>query len=130
MKCLIVDDDFQGRLIIQKMIGNRGECHQAANGKEAVLAFRQAQDAGEPYALVLLDVMMPEMDGLTALSEMRQIELERGRERPNAAKIIMLTAVSDERTVRAAALDSCDDYILKPFSGARLLKSLRDFGLI
>lgn len=48
------------------------------DGREAVTAFTEALDAGEPFDLICLDVMMPEMDGHTALASIRRIESEHG----------------------------------------------------
>jgi len=69
MKTLIAEDDFTGRLLLQEILKRYGALHIAVNGKEAVEAVRTAMDAGEPYDLVCLDIMMPEMDGYQALAE-------------------------------------------------------------
>jgi two-component system, chemotaxis family, chemotaxis protein CheY len=72
-----------------------GECPIAINGPEAGLAFRMALDAGRPYDLIGLDIMMPEMDGQAALKEMRAPEEARGIVSTHGAKIIMTTARDD-----------------------------------
>ena len=74
MKTLIVEDDFTNRLLLQELIKGYGLPHVAINGKEALEAVRTALEADEPYDLVCLDIMMPEMDGHTALMEMRALE--------------------------------------------------------
>ena len=66
MKTLIVEDDFTSRLLLQEILKRFGEIHIAVNGKEAVAAVRSAMDAGVPYDLICLDMMMPEMDGREA----------------------------------------------------------------
>ena len=77
MKALIVEDDFTSRLLLQGLLQPFGVCHVCINGKEAVEAFKIALDQKEPYDLVCLDIMMPEMDGQTALKEIRAIEGQR-----------------------------------------------------
>ncbi|HEX7501078.1 MAG TPA: response regulator, partial [Polyangia bacterium] len=74
MRILIVEDDMTSRILLRKMLEPFGSCDMAVNGKEAVEAFRQAQEADEPYALVCLDIMMPELDGQEALQAMRAQE--------------------------------------------------------
>src|SRR5580698_6790008 len=97
MRTLIVEDEFTSRLLMQSFLSQYGECHIAVNGKEAVAAFRAAQDSGQPYDLICMDIMMPEMDGQTAAREIRALEEAAGT--PMAAKIIMTTALDDVKNV-------------------------------
>jgi two-component system, chemotaxis family, chemotaxis protein CheY len=63
MRCLIVEDDFVGRKLMQKYLSDYGECDVAVDGEEAVEAFRQAVENETPYDLICLDIMMPNMNG-------------------------------------------------------------------
>ena len=76
LRILIVDDDLMGRRLLQRFLSPYGDCDTAADGKEALLVFRAAAEKGEPYDLICLDIVMPEMDGRTALKEMRAWEEE------------------------------------------------------
>ena len=67
MRTLIVEDDFTSRLLLQTYLSRFGECHVAINGVEAVEAFRMSKKNGAGYDLICMDIMMPEMDGQTAL---------------------------------------------------------------
>ena len=78
MKTLLVEDDFTSRLLLQELLKPYGATHVAVNGKEAVLAVRAGMDAGDPYNLVCLDIMMPEIDGHQACTEIRSLEEQRG----------------------------------------------------
>ena len=74
MRTLIVEDDFTSRLLLQSLLAQYGECHIAVNGREAVEAFRSARESGQVYNLICMDIMMPEMDGQTAVNNIRALE--------------------------------------------------------
>ena len=124
MKVLIVEDDFTSRLLLQKLLSSYGESHIAVNGKEAVSAFCGALEAGQPYDLVCLDIMMPEKDGHEALKEMRALEESRGILSTRGAKVIMTTALGDIKSVASAYNELCDGYLVKPIDKAKLIALL------
>jgi two-component system, chemotaxis family, chemotaxis protein CheY len=130
MKTLIVEDDFTSRLLLQELLKSYGPSHIAVNGKEAVDAVRAALAANEPYNLICLDIMMPEMDGQEALRQIREQEEARGIPSTHGAKIVMTTALSDIKNVIAAYKSLCDAYLTKPIQKAKLLEELRKLGLI
>jgi len=101
MKTLIVEDDFTSRLLLQELLKSYGPCHIAVNGKEAVEATAAALE-DEPYDLICLDIMMPEMDGQEALRRIREQEEARDILSSNGAKIVMTTALDDIKNVSAA----------------------------
>jgi two-component system chemotaxis response regulator CheY len=127
---LIAEDNVMCRLLLQTMLSRYGECHVAVNGREALTAFHMAQDEGRPYNLICLDIMMPEIDGLTVLAEIRRCEASKGIQAADGVKIIMTTALSEEDKVLTAVRAPCNAYLLKPIDRARLLGHLRSFGLI
>ena len=63
MRILIVEDDFICRRLVHDILAPYGDCDVAMNGKEGMKAFKMALNAGKPYNLICLDIMMPEMDG-------------------------------------------------------------------
>ncbi len=130
LKTLIVEDDFTGRLLLQELLKGYGPSHVAVNGKEAVEAVRIALEANEPYDLICLDIMMPEMDGQTALREIRAAEEARGIISSKGAKIVMTTALSDMKSLSSAFGSLCDAYLVKPIEKAKLLSELRKLALI
>lgn len=127
---MIVEDDFTSRLLLQELLKRYGPSHIAVNGKEAVDAVRTALEANEPYDLIFLDIMMPEMDGQEALRQIREQEEDRGIPSTRGAKIVMTTALNDIRNVTAAYESLCDAYLTKPIQKAKLLEELRKLGLI
>jgi two-component system, sensor histidine kinase and response regulator len=89
----------------------------AANGEEALAAVR----AGD-YDLVLMDCMMPVMDGMAATAEIRRLEQQRGRARTTPIVAITANALQGDRERCLAA--GMDDYISKPFSQQALADTL------
>jgi two-component system chemotaxis response regulator CheY len=130
MKTLIVEDDFTSRLLLQEILKPFGETHIAVNGKEAVDAVRSAMEAREPYDLICLDIMMPEVDGLEALHQIREMEEVRQIRHPYGVKIFMTTALDGVKHVAQAFRGICDVYLVKPIERAKLLEQLREFRLI
>ncbi len=129
MHTLIVEDDFTSRLLLQSLLSKYGECHIAVNGNEALAAFRAAQESGQKYDLICMDIMMPEMDGQTAVREIRALEAAGGTLSTHGVKIIMTTALDDAKNV-VQSFKSCDAYLFKPIDTGKLLAHLRDFHLV
>ena len=130
MRALIAEDDFTSRLMLQKLLAPYGESHVAVDGREALDAFRAARQKRRPYDLVCLDIMMPEMDGQSVLREIRAIEEGAGISAGRGARILMTTALKDPKNVMTAFRELCDGYLVKPIDKTKLLKYLREFGLV
>ena len=130
MRILIVEDDTTSRLLLRKMLEPYGTCDVAVNGKQAVEAFRLASGQVERYALVCLDIMMPEMDGQAALKVMREIEQAAGRLPSQYAKIVMTTALRDIENVTTAYRELCDGYLVKPIQREKLVALLKELDVI
>lgn len=109
---LVVDDEEPLREFIDENLKARGfTVHAAANGLEALAVFNT-----QPLDLIILDVMMPGMDGLECT---RRIRLK------SQVSIIILTALGEEKD-KVTALDlGADDYLTKPFSVEELLARVR-----
>lgn len=111
-KILIVDDAEFLRVRISKMLVSNGhQVLEAENGLVAVDTYRSVR----PDA-VLMDVTMPEMDGLAALKQIRASD-------PNA-RVVMLTALGQESVVLEAIKSGAKDFVVKPFEPARVLAAL------
>ena len=87
-------------------------------------------EASEPYDLICLDIMMPEMDGQEALKEIRQMEEKAGITGSDFTKIIMTTALADKANVVKADSRGCDYFLVKPIQKAKLQEELRKLKLI
>jgi len=127
---LIVEDEVTSRAILREFLKRYGVPHIAINGKEAVDAVGAALQAGEPFDLICLDIMMPEMDGQEALKRIRQLEFEAGVDAETRAKVIMTTALADRGNVVEAIQGQCDYFLVKPIDRLALLEELRRMQLI
>lgn len=129
MKVLIAEDDFTNRLLLQEFLQPFGVVHTVVNGKEVLNAFKTAIEQKEPYQLLCLDILMPEMDGQQALQAVRKIEGDSGHHYP-PVKILMTTGLGDSASVIKAFREQCDGYLTKPIDRSKLLRSLQSMALI
>jgi two-component system, chemotaxis family, chemotaxis protein CheY len=130
MKTLIVEDDFTSRVLLQELLKSYGPLHVAVNGKEALEAVRVSLETNDPYDLICMDIMMPEMDGHSALKEIRSMEEAKGISQAKRAKIFMTTALADKTNIMEAIKGQCDYFLAKPVQKKVLLKELHRFKLI
>jgi len=129
MRALIAEDEFLGRKVLSAFLATLFEVDVAVNGKEAVEAYQLALDEGKPYDLLLMDIMMPEMDGIQALTKIRAIEQER-KIRPQV-KVLMTTALDDPKTVIRSFHDGeASGYIVKPVHKDKLFEELQKLGFL
>ncbi len=104
IKILIADDEARMRALVRDYLRVKGyQVLEAENGAEALSVFEREPD----IALVLLDVMIPELDGFETLKELRRI---------SEVPVLMLTARSEERDELRGFSLGADEYIAKPFS--------------
>ena len=130
MKILLAEDDFVTRKFMLNFLSKYGECDVAVDGLEAVEAFALAFEDGEPYDLVCLDIMMTVMDGYQALTEIRDVEKKMNIPEEKAVKVIMTTALNDERNVKMAFELGCSVYSGKPIDQEKFEKALIKLGLV
>jgi len=114
-KILVVDDESRIRDIITQYLKFDGFTYgEAFNGEQAVDMF--FKDGKDEYQLIVMDIMMPFMDGITALRLIRE---------KSDVPVILLTAKGEEYD-KVFGLDlGADDYIVKPFSPKELLARVR-----
>lgn len=130
MKTLLAEDDFASRKFMDKHLSQYGECDVTVDGEEAVGAYMMALEDGEPYDLVCLDVMMPVLDGYQVLKAIRDIEAEKKIPQDKRVKIIMTTALNEERNVKKAFELGCEAYSGKPIDVEKFEQVLKRLELI
>ena len=112
-KILIVDDEPRIRELIHEHLQYSGYiCEEAGDGSAAL-----AQLSGGGFDLVILDLMMPFMDGMTCLREMRARHIN--------TPVIILTARGEEYDKLAGLESGADDYVVKPFSPRELVARVK-----
>lgn len=130
MRILLAEDDFVTRKFMAGFLSKYGECDVTVDGMEAVDAFMMALEDEDPYDLVCLDIMMPVMDGYQALQAIRNLEKERDVAPEDSVKIIMATALNDEKNVKMAFDLGCTVYSGKPIDQERFEQAMKKLGLI
>lgn len=116
IKLLVIDDDPFIRTLVNKTFSNLGfEVLAAPDGFEGIDAIKTQKPA-----LILLDIMMPILDGLEVL--------KRIKESPEVSRIpiIMFTSVAESKMVIESSKLGADDYIIKPFQSSVLITKVRD----
>lgn len=112
LKLLLVDDDaVTNRVLSAFLKKEKFKVFSAFSGIEALRYLDK-----ENIDVVLLDVMMPNMDGLTVLSQLRE---------KYSIPVLILTSLSERNVIEQAFLNGADDYIVKPFSPVQLLERIK-----
>ena len=112
-KILIVDDAAFMRMMVKNTLNENGytDTYEASDGAEAVNKYAEIQPD-----LVIMDITMPNMDGLEALKAIRKAD-------PNAS-VVMCSAMGQEAMVIEAIKSGAKDFIVKPFKPDRIIKTV------
>jgi two-component system chemotaxis response regulator CheY len=111
---MVVDDCMFIRNRLSKLLARHGyEIIAAANGEEAVVTYRKAHPD-----VVLMDITMPQKDGLQALTEIQEFDAR--------ARVIMLTVLDQEIAATRAIHLGARDFLVKPIPPKRLLAALQE----
>ena len=125
---MVAEDDASSRILLEKFLSGYGECQVALNGKEAVDTARRARQDRKSFDLICMDLEMPEMNGLTAIREIRRQEATSVSFK--TAKIVVTTSHTDMDYISAALEGGCNAYLVKPIDTAKLLETMKKLGLI
>lgn len=112
LKILIVDDEIRIREVVKEYAKVSGyECDEAQNGKDAINLVKN-----NDYDCVILDIMMPELDGFSACKKIKEIK---------DVPVIMLSARTEEDDKLFSFEIGVDDYVTKPFSPKELMARIK-----
>ena len=130
MRFLIAEDDPTGAKLLEELLEKHGVCDWVEDGEEAVQAFQLALEKKEPYDLILMDIMMPNLDGQSALTQIRNIEKEKYQIYLDGVKVIMTTALDDQVNIlKAFCQGGATNYLVKPITKQKLFSLLGEMGL-
>ncbi len=119
-RVLAVDDSATNRLVVREMVSACGaQVSEAQSGAEAFAAVRHACACGKPFQIVLLDMRMPEMDGLEVAMKMREARS------PTEQLILMLSSDDLESQVARMHEHGLNAYLVKPITRNELLETIR-----
>ncbi len=115
VKIMIVDDAAFMRMMIKDNLKKAGytEFVEAGDGEQALVKYEE-----EKPAIVIMDITMPVMDGIQALSAIKQMD--------SNAKVVMCSAMGQEGMVVEAIKLGALDFIVKPFKPDRLVQTIRN----
>ncbi|MBN1980165.1 MAG: response regulator [Chitinivibrionales bacterium] len=130
MKILVIDDDIGSLKVASSMLEAYGVCSQASNGNEGFELFKKGHESGEPYNLILLDIMMPQVDGHVILKQIRLWEKEHGIVGLDGVKIVMTTALDDNQNIMQAFRSQCEGYLVKPITRKKIITQLQSLKLL
>jgi two-component system sensor histidine kinase/response regulator len=119
LRVLVVDDNATNRRILEEILANRGmKAAGASNARRALAAMEQAKGLGLPYALVLLDAVMPGMDGFALAEEVRK--------RPGLVGVVimMLTSAGERGDAARCRELGISAYLIKPIKQSDLLNTI------
>ncbi|MEW6712312.1 MAG: response regulator [Candidatus Riflebacteria bacterium] len=123
-KILIVDDEPVNCRLLREYLAGHACCDAVLNGEDAIKMFELAHKTRNSYNMILLDIAMPDMDGLEVLEKIRAYEESSGIPLGKGVKIIMVTAIKE--TFMQAFKKGAEDYILKPVELDSLLRKLEE----
>lgn len=113
-RILVVDDAAFMRTMLKRILEDEGfEVQEAPDGDVAVKKYKESK-----FDLVTMDIVMPNMDGVTAVKEIMKIDPD--------AKIIMITALAHKTLVLRALRAGARDFIVKPFDSAAVIEAVKN----
>ncbi|MFH2057428.1 MAG: HDOD domain-containing protein [Pseudomonadota bacterium] len=128
MKIMIVEDYAVSRKIMIKKLSHLGECIAVDSGKKAIALFDKAIKNKTPFDLIILDISMPDMDGIMVLSIIRKKENTMNITKDKQIKIIMVTANMRMASIKQCISLGCNSYISKPFKNEKIYEEFERLG--
>jgi CheY-like chemotaxis protein len=121
LRILVAEDSPDNRLLVQLYL--KGSSHALTFVEDGEAAVKQFRTGG--FDLILMDIQMPVMDGLSATRAMRLVERECGL---TSIPIVALTANARPEDMKASREAGCDAHLSKPISRQRLLAAIEEHG--
>ena len=122
LRALVADDNLTNRIVIEEMLSGTGlDIVMVENGHEALEAWSASAQEGRGFDIVLMDISMPFMDGVSALAQIRLLEHQQGHA---PVYVIAVTANAMPHQVADYLIADFDTHLAKPFKRAELLHAI------
>lgn len=131
MKTLIIEDDYSANTMFVRFLENYGECDGFTTGYDGMQAYQNALNSGQPYDLIIIDIILPDMNGYTVMESIRDEESARSIPINERSKIILTTSLDDEenRKLKEKLKIGQEAYYVKNFALDGLKEKLAELGV-
>lgn len=128
MNILIVEDDYISSIILEDILKDYGKCEIIYEGVKALEYIKNSiNNSSKNIDLIVLDIMMPDLDGITILKEIRDLEENLSIPKKDRLNIIIQTAVTDNITKEEAMKNGSNDFLLKPIEPEDLRNVIKKY---
>jgi len=127
MRFLIIDDDISSCQLLQLRLEIYGNSNFATDADKAMEFFLLAHEANNPYDIIFLDIVMPNVTGHDLLKWFRLWE-EDHKIAENPVKIVMVSAMKDTKNIFASLKSGCDNYMTKPIKEQGIAEVMKKLG--
>ena len=124
MRILIVEDEKHTSLMYQSFLEQKGECDIVEKGQDAINVFNRSIVQNEPYDIILLDINLPDIDGLNVLEIIREKEKRADLKTDKMIPVIMVTGIANKDFILRAVKLNCAGYIIKPVDKKILVEKI------
>lgn len=129
MKILCIEDDESTQLLLKKILGSAAEVTVCGTAMEGLDVFVKEMLEFDLFDAVLLDINLPDLNGVHTLTLMRKFETVKGIMNNRKSKIIMMTGTADEQNVKNSLKNGCDNFLIKPVSKEKIEAKFKAVGL-
>ena len=126
MKTLVIDAEEALKESICNIFATKGACDSANDGNMGLELIKQAFNLNSPYELIILDIVLPEVDGHTIIKKIRAWELAGNIDPLMEAKIVVMSRRRDEPTILQAFRNGATGWINKPASAEDVMLKLNN----
>lgn len=125
MRILIVEDDLTTQIFLKAVLEGFGRCDTASDGAMALLAYSDAVAEGQLFDVIFMDIMMPNMNGLTAIDKIREYESLHPNTVPRTVQVVVVTATDDSHDIlHAYCSGNVFAYLKKPLFRENILATM------
>jgi len=131
MKILVIEDDYSSSIMFQRYLENYGKCETVSTGFDGMQKYIESISSGQQYNLIIIDIILPDMNGYEVLETIRAEEDARKYIDAERTKIILTTSLDDEENRKLAEklTPGLETYYTKKFVLEGFDEKLQELGL-